>query len=344
MQPDGPVARGRDLVAFEVQELVRRNVFGQDIAAVRLEHRGKDDAVEHDVVLADEVHHLRILRLPVLLPVGREVLRGGDIADRGVEPDVEHLSFGSLHGYGNTPVQVAAHGTRLQSAVEPALALPVNVRFPLLVALQNPLAEELLVTVQRQVPVLRLALHGNRSRHGAAGVDQLVGRERRTALLALVAVGAVVAASGTRTDDVTVGEERLRLLVIVLHRGPLDELALVVELPEKGRGGLGMGLRRGARIDVERHAQPLERPLDETVVTVHDLLRRDALLAGLDGDGHAVLVRSADRQHVAAPEPQVTGVDVRRYVNSRQVADMHGAVGIGERRSHEVAFELFCHR
>ena len=307
------------------------------------QHRGEHDAVENDVVLADEVHHLGVLRLPVFLPVGRKVLCSRYITDRCIEPHIEHLALGALHGNRNAPVEVAANGTRLKPSVEPALALPVNVRFPLLVPLQNPFAEELLITVQRQVPVLRFAFHGHRTRHSAVGFDQLVGREGRAALLALVAVGAVIAALGARADDITVGQKGLRLLVVILHRGLLDELALVVEFPEKGRSGLGMGFGRGPRIDVERHSQPLERFLDQRVVTVHDLLGRDALLAGLDGDGYAVFVRPADRNHVAALEPQVTGVDVRRYVNSRQMADVHGAVGVRECGCHEVAFELFCH-
>ena len=104
-----------------------------------------------------------------------------------------------------------------------------------------------------------------------------------------------------------------------------------------------MGRRRGARIDVERHAEPSERLFDQLVVAVDDLLGRDPLLAGLDGDGHAVLVRSADRNHVAAPQPQIARVDVRRYVDARQMADMHGTVGIGQRRSDEITFVRFCH-
>ena len=79
-------------------------------------------------------------------------------------------------------------------------------------------------------------------------------------------------------------------------------------------------------------------------ITVHDLLRRHPFLAGLDGDGHAVFVASADRNHVAAPEPQVTGINVRRYVNSRQMADMHRTVGIGKSRGNEITLEFFCHK
>ena len=300
--------------------------------------------MEHDVVLADEVHHLGVAVFPILLPVGCKVLGSRYIAYRSVEPHVEHLTLGALHGHGNAPIEVAAHGAGLEAQIEPALALPVNVAFPLLVALQNPSAEESLVFVQRQIPVLRFAFYGHRARHRAAGLYELVGRKGRSALLALVAVRAVVAAAGARADNVAIGEERSRLLVVILHRGALDELALVVELAEKVRSRNAVRGRRGARIYVERDAQTAERILDYLVVTVDHRLRRHALLAGLDGDGHAVLVAAAHRHHVAAAHAQVTRVDVRRNVNARQMAYMHGTVGIGQSRSNEVSFELFCHK
>ena len=55
MEPNSPVARCRDFVVLEIEELVRRHVVGQDIVAVSLQHCREDDAVEHDVVLAYEV-------------------------------------------------------------------------------------------------------------------------------------------------------------------------------------------------------------------------------------------------------------------------------------------------
>ena len=290
------------------------------------------------------MHHFGLFVLPVFLPVGRQVLGRRDVADRRVEPDVEHLAFGPFDRYGNAPVQVTAHRTRLQTAVEPALALPIDVGFPLFVPFEDPFAQETLVLVQRQIPVLGGAFHGYGTRYGAVRVDQFVRRKGRSAFFALVAVGAVVAAAGAGAHDIAVGEERLGLLVVVLLRGPLDEFAFVVELAEELRRCRGVGLRRGARVDVERHAEALERTLDEAVVAIDDLLRGNTLLAGLDRDGHAVLVAAADRDHVAALQAQVACVDIRRYVDSRQVADMYGAVGIGECRSHEIAFELFSHR
>ena len=127
VQPYGPITRGRNLVAFEVQELVCGHIFGQDITAVSLQHRRENDTVEDDVILTDEMYHLGILALPIFLPIGRKVLSCRDIANRCVEPNVQHLTLGALDRNGNTPIQIAAHGTRLQTTVQPALALTINV-------------------------------------------------------------------------------------------------------------------------------------------------------------------------------------------------------------------------
>ena len=343
VQPYSPIARGRDLVTFEVQELVCGHVLGQDITAVRLQHRGEHDAVEDDVVLTDEVHHLGILALPIFLPIGRKILSSRDITNRSVEPNVEHLTLGTLNRNGDTPIQVAAHGTGLQTAVEPALALTIDVRFPLLVTLQDPLAQHLLVLIEGQIPVLGLAHHGLRARNGTLGVDQVGRIERRAALLALVAIGAVVAALGAGTGDVTVSEEGLSLLVVVLLRSSLRELTLIVQCAEELRRCLSVGGRGCTRVDVERHTQTLERRFDYVVILIDDVLRRNALFSRLDCDGHTVLIATADRDHILAALTQITNIDIRRHINARQVADMHGTIGVGQCRSYQITLKLFLH-
>ena len=82
-----------------------------------------------------------------------------DISDWSIEPHIEHLALGALNGHRNTPIKVTCHGTGLQVHVEPALALAVDIRAPLLVVLKNPLLEPLLVLVERQIPVLCLLEH-----------------------------------------------------------------------------------------------------------------------------------------------------------------------------------------
>ncbi len=256
VQPHGPVARGADFVALEVQELVGGHVVGQlESVAVGHEHGREYDAVEDDVVLAYEVDDARLGVLPPLFPrVGQQFLGVGDVAYGRVEPYVEHLAVGALCGYGNAPVEVTGDGTRLEAEVEPRLALAVDVGLPFLVAVENPVPQTLLPAVEGQIPVVGLAQHGRVAGLGAARVDKLGGAERRAALLALVAVGARSVAYGALADDVAVGDEAAGSLVVELHRGLLYESALRVYAREEFRGGGGMCGRGGAGIDVERDA------------------------------------------------------------------------------------------
>ena len=142
-------------------------------------------------------------------------------------------ALGALYGNGNTPIQVAAHGTRLQAHVEPALALAINIGTPLLMVFQNPLAKPFLVFVQRQIPVLRLTHHGLAAADGTLRINQVRGAEAGAALLALVAVSAFGMAVGALAGDVAVGKEGLGFFVVILHAGLFDEFSLIVQLAEE---------------------------------------------------------------------------------------------------------------
>ena len=116
--------------------------------------------MEDNVVFSDEVHESCFRVFPPFLPaVGQQFFCIRDISYGRVEPHVEHLSLCSLHGNGDTPVEVACHGARLQVEVEPALALSVHVGTPLLVPLEYPFLKPVLIFVERQIPVFRLFQH-----------------------------------------------------------------------------------------------------------------------------------------------------------------------------------------
>ena len=295
--PDSPAARSRYLVAFEIQELVGRDVIRKDVAvAIGLEHRREHYAVEDDIVLTDEVDELRILALPPLLPVVREqLLSVADIADGGVKPDIENLAFGALDGNRHTPVKVTGDRTGLQAAVEPALNLAIDIGPPLFVAIEYPLAQPLLIVLQRQIPVGGFFL----DRLGAAQlrlwIDKLFRAESAAALLALVAVGVGVSALGASTDNIAVGEESLSLRIIVLLGSFGDKLSRIVEPFEKLGCCLFVNLRGGTSVDIEVYAETLEGFGDYLIVFVDYILRRAALLAGLDGNRHSVFVAAAHK-------------------------------------------------
>ena len=353
MQPHSPVAAGGNLVALQVQELVGRHVVGHHIVAMGLHHRGEDDAVEHDVVLADEVDEARVLLLPPLLPRAPAVGLGiaqflgvADVADGRVKPHVEHLALGTLDGHGDAPVQVARHGAGLQPVVEPRLALAIDVAAPFLMALEDPLLEPALILVEGQEPVGGVLEHEGMVAVLGVRVDEFGGVQvTATAVLTLVALGCRVVAVGALALDVAVGQELAVLLVIELLGHLLDELALVIEFAEELSGKLVMRLARRAAVDIIRDTQFLERIPDDGMVTVHDLLRSDALLAGSLGHGHTMLIAAAHKQHILALQSQVAHIDVGGHIHTGQVTDVDRSVSIGQRRRHQRAckFLLFLH-
>ena len=204
-----------------------------------LEHRREHNAVEHDIVLAYEMHEFRIFRLPPFLPrLRKKFLRVGDISYRSVKPDIEDLTLCPLNRHRHSPIKVTAHRPRLKPAINPALALAVDIGLPLLVPFQNPLRKPFLILVQRQIPMFCRLLHKWRPAKGRLRVDQLIRAESRAALLALIAVCPLSSTARAGAYNVAVSKKGLGLLVVVLLAFFHDELAVVVEFAEEIRSGL----------------------------------------------------------------------------------------------------------
>ena len=145
---------------------------------------------------------------------------------------------------------------------------------------------------------------------------------------------------GAFAGDVAVGKELAGLFVVELFGFLLHKFTLVIEFAEKVGSGLAMGFRGGAAIDIEGDAETLEGILDDIMVTVHDILGCDALVAGLYGDGHTVLVAATDEKHLLATEAEIAGVDVSGDINAGEMADMHGTIGVRQRRGDQSPFEF----
>jgi hypothetical protein len=155
----------------------------------------------------------------------------------------------------------------------------------------------------------------------------------------LVAVGVFVAAMGTGARNVTIGKELVRLFVIVLHGGFLHEFAGLIEFLEI-LGCRFVVLRAGGTaIDIKRNTQLFEGLFDNVVVSVNDVLWGDTLAAGLDGDGNTVFVATANEHHILTLAAEVTYIDIGGHINTGEMADMHGAVGIRKGRSDSIAFK-----
>ena len=141
-------------------------------------------------------------------------------------------------------------------------------------------------------------------------MDEVGGVQSRAAGLTLVTIGSLVLTAWAGAGDVAVSEELLRFGVVVLFTLFFDEAPLVVDGAEDR--GCQLSVRGAGRtaVDVEGDTEVGERLADDAVVAVYDILWRDALLLSLDGDGHTVLVTTADEEHLLSTEAQVAGIDI----------------------------------
>ena len=132
--PHRPIARSRNLVPFEVHEFVGRNIVWQQIFPLLFQQNGEDDAVEDDVVLANEMHQLGVFVLPIWLPIhpllGGPIAGGCDVSEGRIKPHIQDLSVGTFHGHWNSPIEVPRHGTALKPSINPTAALAQYVGLP----------------------------------------------------------------------------------------------------------------------------------------------------------------------------------------------------------------------
>ena len=62
-----------------------------------------------------------------------------------------------------------------------------------------------------------------------------------------------------------------------------------------------------------------------------------------DGDGHAMLIGTADEKHVFLLQTKVTHVNVRRNIHPCQMTDVHRTVGVWQSRRDGRSLEILFH-
>ena len=64
------------------------------------------------------------------------------------------------------------------------------------------------------------------------------------------------------------------------------------------------------------------------MIAVHDVLWGDALLAGTNGNGYTMFVRTANEHHVLLFQTQVAHVDIGRDIDTCQVTDVYTTISV----------------
>ena len=190
--------------------------------------------MKDDIVLSYEMHKPGILGFPPFFPTLRQKLLSiGYISYRSVEPYVEHFSFSPFDWHRDAPVEVAADGTRLEPAVNPGLALPVNIGSPFLMTVENPFLQPRFIPVEREIPMLCLFLYRRAPAQGRMRIQKFVRTEGASAFFALVAISPFVTAFRAGAYYISVRKECIGFSIEILLAFFLDEFPFVIHLAEE---------------------------------------------------------------------------------------------------------------
>ncbi|KAI5297226.1 hypothetical protein KEM55_004994, partial [Ascosphaera atra] len=185
----------------------------------------EDNTVERNVILAQELIKLNILRVPPPLLPFRGIVGGdGWITDTGFKPHVEDFVIEALERNRHTPLHITGNAAILQALLQPGLSDDTAVLrpAPFLHGCLGPLLDFRLKLVETKMDVFRSLAHRRRTVELAAGLDQLKGIKQVAALVALISSGVIIVAAGAFTLDISIGQERAvrlakRLLSSLLH-------------------------------------------------------------------------------------------------------------------------------
>ncbi len=310
--------------------------------------------MEGDVVLAHELDVADIVGAgvgaPPPAPVARLAVLGvlgpflgrGDVFDRRVEPDVEHLVLEArarqpAPRHRHAPGQVAGDAPVDQALVQVLVGDRARQGRP--VGLGVDEAADLLFQLGlQQVEVAGVAhLDVLRARDRRIGLDQVGGVEQPAAVVALVTARRGEAAVRAGPLHIAVGQEAPVVDRIDHPVGALlDQAAILQHFGEML--GQAVVLRRG------RAAEPVPR---QAVGAAHVVLQ-GVLLVAIGGHvlprrgggqlgRRAVLVGGADVEHLVPARPLEAGEHVGRQHRARQVAQVLDAVDVGQGRGDEDA-------
>ena len=140
----------------------------------------------------------------------------------------------------------------------------------------------------------------------------------------------------TSPSDVTVGQELASLRIKILLRFLRFKRTFFIQVHEELLGVLMVLLARGAAVMVKANPKLFEGTAHHCVVTVHHLLRGDALVFRLNSDRYTMLVRATNELHIPTPHSHIAHVDVRRQIAAGQVTNVDGTVGVRQScRDHD---------
>ncbi len=161
------------------------------------------------------------------------------------------------------------------------------------------------------------------------GIDEFLGVEHISAVIALVRTGALVAANVAGALDVTVGQEFRGGRGIPLLAELLEEKPVLQQGQEYALGNREVVLRMCGGEEVVGNPCLKEELKKAVVILLVDLFDWHALLVGGKDDRGAVRVGAADHQDIIPLQAMIARNDIAGQVRAGDVADVDLSVGIG---------------
>ena len=207
--------------------------------------------MKHDVVLANEMDKFGVITLPVKLPVFARFFRpftcGRNITYRCIKPYIQHFSISTFDRNLHTPVEIARNSPRLQTLVNPRLALTINVCFPVVfMTFYDPFAKPALSLIKGQKPMLGFFEHRNITTQRRAWIFQVERTERSSTAFTLVAVSTFKATMRTGAGDVSVGQKLTGFCIVILLRCFFNKNTFIIKGFKKSSRSLVVNGSRSA--------------------------------------------------------------------------------------------------
>ena len=140
--------------------------------------------------------------------------------------------------------------------------------------------------------------------------------------------------------DISVSKELFCFLIIILFAFFLNEFPVIIELLKEVAGHQTVGFARRTAIDIKADSKLFERFFDEFMIAVTNILWRDSFLFGTQSDWHAVLITTANEDHLLLFKSQIAYIDVGRNVYSREMSYVNTSICIRQCRGNCCAFEF----
>ena len=185
--------------------------------------------MERDVIFSHELVKLNVLIvLPPFLPLIVIICSDRNVADRCIEPHIEHFVGKFLERDWRAPLKVSCDHSFLESTVKEGLCERPRVLRPAWRNLGHKLFQIWLDLWQVDEYVFSLLDGRCGTARGTCGVNQLNCVDQLRATITLITFGISIAAEVTRTSDKSVRKECVALRTELLVDHLLGRLSLLV--------------------------------------------------------------------------------------------------------------------